>query len=424
MTLPPPLVRYHSQRDPVFGPLEFTEDEWTKVIQTPHFQAMREVKQLPMVDRYYPSAQHTRFEHMLLTAYLAGEMVYQLMRNQPSLEDVLDALDLSLSQLYELFRMAGLTHDWGHLCFSHAADDFLKGHEGVDLAFRGHEERSITLDKWALPSLEARYMELLCAMIRGKPIEGYPPWFFEVVANHYSELDVDKLAYISRDAHSTGLDRDLQIQRMFQHTRVAPDGHLVWDVSVAPLIVRVFSSRQSMHAEVYQHPQVVKWTWVARTVLKAVFEVMGVDALLNAGARDGDHRWRIVLTDSTVQGLLRMATGCPGWLRKMTYEEDEELCRAALWMVGGVGDQLRVVGNDATDDTNDLIVLDSEYTYANSEFHPADRVRLYSDPAHLDRTKPLRDLEPYQRLDLDLEHHGVKRTLMFRVPSGMLRQDG
>ena len=58
-----------------------------------------------------------------------------------------------------------------------------------------------------------------------------------------------------------------------------------------------------------------------------------------------------------------------------------------------------------------------QYSYANSDFHPADRVEIYYNPKRLDQTYLLRDAAPYERLDMDLRHNRLKRVLRV-VPGG------
>ena len=49
-----------------------------KIINTPEFQRMREIKQLGLCHHIYPAATHTRFEHSIGVYHLAGKMVEKI----------------------------------------------------------------------------------------------------------------------------------------------------------------------------------------------------------------------------------------------------------------------------------------------------------------------------------------------------------
>src|SRR5207253_7834199 len=56
-----------------------------KIIDTPEFQRLRNIKQLGLCYYIYPAAVHTRFEHSIGVYYLAGKVVEKLQRNYPNL---------------------------------------------------------------------------------------------------------------------------------------------------------------------------------------------------------------------------------------------------------------------------------------------------------------------------------------------------
>lgn len=93
-------------RDPVHNFVDFNDDE-LKVINSDLLQRLRGIKQLAMASLVYPGALHTRFEHTLGVAHVAGQMSR--------------ALNLD-SDERRLVRLAGLLHDVGHGPFSHVSE--------------------------------------------------------------------------------------------------------------------------------------------------------------------------------------------------------------------------------------------------------------------------------------------------------------
>ena len=120
--------------DPVHREYELPP-ELVDIINTPIFQRLRRLRQLATAHYVWLGATHTRFEHSISVAYLAGTMAKNLQRKQPE-------LNITQRQIL-LVQFAGLLHDVGHGPFSHLFDDvFLKG---VDSAMAHHEMRSVAI---------------------------------------------------------------------------------------------------------------------------------------------------------------------------------------------------------------------------------------------------------------------------------------
>lgn len=71
--------------DPVHGHM-FLGDHLMQVVDTPQFQRLRDLKQLGTTHFVFPGASHTRFEHSLGVAFLAGKWVHRLGTHQPELQ--------------------------------------------------------------------------------------------------------------------------------------------------------------------------------------------------------------------------------------------------------------------------------------------------------------------------------------------------
>ncbi|CAG6021537.1 unnamed protein product [Menidia menidia] len=70
-----------------------------KIIDTPQFQRLRDIKQLGGCYRVYPGASHNRFEHSIGVAYLAGELAKSLRSRQRELK--IDDRDILCLQIAE-----------------------------------------------------------------------------------------------------------------------------------------------------------------------------------------------------------------------------------------------------------------------------------------------------------------------------------
>ena len=99
--------------DPVWGAVDL-DVKLVKFIDTPQFQRLHHIKQLGLCCAVYPGASHTRFEHSIGTAHLAGELLKRINEVKTTcLEITLNPKDIFC------VKLAALLHDLGHGPFSH-----------------------------------------------------------------------------------------------------------------------------------------------------------------------------------------------------------------------------------------------------------------------------------------------------------------
>jgi len=167
-------------RDPIHGDIFLNELE-VKVMDSPGFQRLRRIKQLGMTYLVYPSANHTRFEHSIGSTHIASR--------------VAGRLQLSKDDSTKL-RIAALLHDVGHGPLSHTSEELLERYIG-----RSHEEITMELIKKSDVSDilvdEGLNPEEISSLILGKGGR-----LGRLIS---SELDVDRMDFLVRDAHHTGV---------------------------------------------------------------------------------------------------------------------------------------------------------------------------------------------------------------------------
>jgi HD superfamily phosphohydrolase len=240
---------------------------------TPEFFRLDGVRQLGGCAFVYPSATHTRREHSLGVSYLAGRLARHLQAEHPYLVDESDVLCV---------QVAGLVHDLGHGPFSHLFEDFVRetvpgwSHEEMGLAiFR----RLLRVHKIPFSVHDLAFVDLC---VRGLAEDA--PWpaetgrgeekrfLVDLVHNHTSGMDVDKLDYLARDALAVfGATRALDIERILRGVHLDEDHRIVFDASVAPDLCEVYALRAKLHRQVYQHRTVV----VVETLLKDTMRALG-----------------------------------------------------------------------------------------------------------------------------------------------------
>ncbi|MFC5134040.1 MULTISPECIES: HD domain-containing protein [Haloferacaceae] len=209
----------------------------TELIDTPAFQRLRHVKQLSTVRLVYPSANHTRFEHSL--------GVYHLARG------ALDGLDLDPDTAAHV-RAAALLHDAGHGPYGHQTEGIIRRRTGRD-----HDDVG-----WLLTDADRE----VCQVLERNGLD--PVRVTELIAGEggvgtlvSGELDVDRMDYLVRDAHHTGVPYGtVDTGRLVNELRLLGDGsddpadaELVLAEGNVATAESLLLARSLMNAVVYRH---------------------------------------------------------------------------------------------------------------------------------------------------------------------------
>jgi hypothetical protein len=198
------------------------------LIDTPAVQRLRRVTQLGTVSFVYPAANHTRFEHSLGVYHLATR--------------ALDHLGVE-GTTAERVRAAALLHDVGHGPFSHNVEDVVHRHTGKyhddvdDLVTTGEVGR--VLDDHGVDP------QRVAGLVRGDGRYG------QLVSG---ELDVDRMDYLVRDAHHTGVPYGTIDHERLVRELVFVDDELVLREGNVQTAESLLLARALMNPTVYQHP--------------------------------------------------------------------------------------------------------------------------------------------------------------------------
>ena len=240
-------------QDDIHGPIELSIIS-VKIIDTPEFQRLRNIKQLGSAYFVFPSASHNRFEHSIGTAHLARSLINEIARNQP---------ELNITQDQRLnVELAGLCHDLGHGPFSHIYDDvYLRARVPETHRFRHHEDRSCEI----LAQINRLYgiglsddnLLQIQRMIHPLREEDKKNFLYQIVSNGKNGIDVDKFDYIARDTKAIGIHYGFDHKRIFPYCKVI-DGELCYCDKVIFNIFELFDTRYRLHKQVYNHPTVKK----------------------------------------------------------------------------------------------------------------------------------------------------------------------
>lgn len=219
--------------DPVHGFITIPHELIFDIIEHPYFQRLRRIKQLGLSDYVYPGAIHTRFHHAL--------GAFHLMRKALS---ILKIKGHKITEQEELAAsIAILLHDIGHGPFSHTLENVLTDkvhHESISKIYMGQLNREFDgqLDM-AIEIFEGRYKK---------------KFLHQLVS---SQLDVDRLDYLTRDSFFTGVSEGaIAYERIIEMMNVHKD-ELVIEQKGIYSIENFIIARRLMYWQVYLHKTVL-----------------------------------------------------------------------------------------------------------------------------------------------------------------------
>lgn len=337
------------------------------IVNTEPFQRLRRLKQLGTAHWVWLGATHTRFEHSISVAYLAGYLTKSLQRKQPEL-GITDRQVL-------LVQLAGLLHDVGHGPFSHVFDDaFLVG---VESRMAEHEARSNALVQQLLSA--AGYIESEIAFVQSMIAPGPDDsgFFYEIVANHTTHLDVDKMEYVKRDTRACGLAQggfDTDTMRILNAARVI-DGHICYHRKVYDDIYNLFQTRYRLHTTVYRHPAVV------------AIQYMVTDALRASGLRlerEIEDMERFCKLDDTILDSIRVSPDMAearALIRRIDtrdlYKVAATCKRSKPWPTPPTVEDMVVASAGALTAADIIVDVSCVGFTGKSDGHPMDHLRFY-----------------------------------------------
>ncbi len=290
------LIKQQVYKDPLYGYIHVDYEVIKQLINSTLFQRLRRIRQLSGVQMVFHGAEHSRFSHSL--------GVYEIANRFLTVPDIKNALQ-EREQL--LFLSVALLHDIGHGAYSHAFEDiFDVNHEeiGAKLIIENKELRSI------LDSIDDLFAEDIGSILRK---EKKFPLIEQFIS---SQLDVDRLDYLERDAYFTGaayghIDLDRLIRVLY-----IKNGQVVFKISGIHAIENYLISRYHMYWQVYYHPVARAYEVILEKIYQRVKDLLiddfsfsgNVEPLKNLINDPKDINSYLEIDDFYINGLISSFT--------------------------------------------------------------------------------------------------------------------
>jgi putative nucleotidyltransferase with HDIG domain len=280
-------------RDPVHKDVFLTGLEM-KIIDTPVFQRLRRIKQLGVTNLVYPSANHTRFEHSIGAAHIAGRIAERL----------------ELGEDQEVLRMAGLLHDLGHGPLSHTSEELLerylnRSHEDITLRLIQSGEIGDLLSKHGVDP-----RTVVSVLSKKTDLSGLIS----------GDVDVDRMDYLARDAYHTGVAYGVIDVDRLVNTLDLVDDKLVVTARGLRAVEGLLVARFLMTPTVYLHR--------TSRIVDAMF-LRATEKAIETGILELDRLHQ--MDDVDVQCLFRCAMG---YVKDMGRRIDERRLFKTAWHRG------------------------------------------------------------------------------------------
>ncbi|WP_255169386.1 HD domain-containing protein [Natrononativus amylolyticus] len=319
------------------------------LLDTAAMQRLRHVKQLSTVRLVYPSASHTRFEHSLGVYHLARQALSQLEIEGARADAV---------------RAAALLHDVGHGPYGHQTERIIERRLG-----RHHDDVAHLLENGELGDVLGSHgldAGAVADLIAGEGKLG------QLVS---SDLDVDRMDYLVRDAHHTGVPYGtVDPGRLVRVLRFV-DGDLALAEGNVAAAESLLVARALMNATVYRHHV----SRIAGAMLERASETLldETDLAVETFARMTDAQLLAALHDcpATADVAARLAErrlykravwaeleAAPEWLLEADHDDVREL-EAELAEAAGVEPRAVVVdcpGRPSMPETETGVVVAGE----------------------------------------------------------------
>lgn len=251
--------------DPVSGQL-YLEEELCSLLAHPLLQRLNHIKQLAFAYLAFPTATHTRLSHSLGVCKLA----------QLALEDIFSKDTLYSSTGTQPIRLTNsekrtlilkakavaMLHDVGHGPFGHALDRLVGNYDPRKIVKHPDKKYSrYYIEKYLSNRLpDGLDAENLAAILGEKQhrvdLKGWDCLIADLVD---SSLDIDRMDYLTRDAHMTGLSiGNANPSALIERIRPYQDGEqvvLTYDPSCLPDLGPFLYTREMMFLNCYDHPR-------------------------------------------------------------------------------------------------------------------------------------------------------------------------
>lgn len=260
--------------DPLYGFIHLTPLEY-EIIHSPFYQRLRWIKQLGFSSYVFPGAEHSRFGHSIGVMNNAHEIMRSCGIAVP-MEKLADSTIQDDETIYHrAVRLGALLHDLGTFCFSHTTEGayISYGETTRQKGGKGLHDDHENLGSFIIKNTD--YQGGITYILKKHDMDPQDisdlvkGVHHSILANQilHSEIDCDRMDYLLRDAHYTGLkygayDRDYLLHH-FQISNIAGEDILTLRQNAIHCVEDFLMSRFAWYSQVIRSPRGAKYDAIA-----------------------------------------------------------------------------------------------------------------------------------------------------------------
>lgn len=253
--------------DPVHGCITLDAPLAT-LIAEPMVQRLNRIRQLSFSYTHFPSATHSRLSHVLgvahnveraLNGIFSRGVYYEEGKTAP--EDIPKEIIDQREAIIRRAKAAAILHDLGHGPFGHALDyyvGYVNGHRKAPNPDKIYSR--LYIERYLSPSLKRLGFDptdLTRVLDQDRiALVGFDPLIGDLID---SSMDMDRMDYLIRDAHMTGLSMGFtNSDALIQCVRPVKAGDsylLAYDELGLGYMEHLLYAREAMYRGCYEHPR-------------------------------------------------------------------------------------------------------------------------------------------------------------------------
>jgi uncharacterized protein len=259
--------------DSVWGTERF-EDFEIVFINTPLIQRLRQILQTGNTYLTYPSARHTRFEHTLGVTAQIGNLIQSLNTKFEYSKESASKKHLLGDELLRTLRLASILHDCGHGPLSHTSEEIygmfpeirhLKKFDPFKSAGAGEIFSYLILEAKRFREFLSEVKEQFPISTNDELMKNAIVGFINPPEDHYKvdmlhgPFDADKIDYLFRDGHFSGLPLQIDLDRFWYSLDINPvkgRRRLTIDWGGVSCLEQLLLSKMTLYPAVYHHHKV------------------------------------------------------------------------------------------------------------------------------------------------------------------------
>lgn len=290
------LERTKVFRDPLYGYITVDYKLISDLIDSKEVQRLRRIRQLSGVSMVFQTAEHSRFTHSLGVYQMANLVLI----NVEGMNEISEYEKL-------VFLCSALLHDIGHGPYSHAFEHVIeKNHEEMTVNIIKSEKSSVN----KILSISDTLADDIASVISHN---GKFPLIESLVS---SQLDVDRMDYLSRDAYFTGAAYGhIDYFRILRSMKMV-DNKLLVRASGVHSIESYLMSRYHMYFQVYYHPVARAYECLLEGIYNRIKDLVkenieidaNISSFINVLNGCNDILEYINLDDAYVNGFIKQLT--------------------------------------------------------------------------------------------------------------------